>query len=322
MISVSEITDAWKNIQVSDKNQKFYKLVYINSKTKIRASIKRDENLKAIEFIFPKSFFSKQKFSFKETKGLKVTIESEAGYENELIICIYLKTENFLDIYLNLIEKIINYIFDSSDFEKNIQIIFDKLTSWRRCFENDDQFILSFPEQLGLFGELTYIEKLFINKVSAEEILTSWKGPDGGLHDFLLQNNIYEVKTFLNKNKKIRISNIEQLNYKIYQNLYLVCVELEESNIGLNVSNLVQKFKAEIFSKKNNANKFEDKLSSYGYFEYQSNKYTRSFLVKNIFEYFVTQDFPTILPENLLAGVEDVSFNLDIKFIENYIKKI
>ena len=59
MISVSEITDAWKNIQVSDKNQKFYKLVYINSKTKIRASIKRDENLKAIEFIFPKSFFSK-----------------------------------------------------------------------------------------------------------------------------------------------------------------------------------------------------------------------------------------------------------------------
>jgi hypothetical protein len=137
----------------------------------------------------------------------------------------------------------------------------------------------------------------------------------------LLQNNIYEVKTFLNKNKKIRISNIEQLNYKIYKNLSLICVELEESNIGLNISNLVQKIKAEIFSKKYNANKFEDKLSSYGYFEYQSNKYTRSFLVKNIFEYFVTHDFPTILTENLLIGIEDVSFNLDIRKKNSKLKR-
>jgi hypothetical protein len=322
MISLKEITDAWRSIQVSDQKHKFYKLIYLNSKTKIRASIKRDENLKSVEFIFPKLFFSKKNFNFKETKGLKVTIESEVGYENELIICIYLKTENFLDIYLNLLEKIINYIFDSSDFEKNIQIIFEKLISWRRCFENDDQFILSFPEQLGLFGELCYIERLFSNKITPEEILISWKGPEGGLHDFLIKNNIYEIKTFLNKNKKIRISNINQFDYKTYKNLTLVCAELEESNIGLNISSLVQKIKTEIFSKKYNTSKFEDKLANYGYFEYQSNKYTRSFILKNFFDYFVNQDFPTILPENLAKGIIDVSFNLDIKFIENHKKKL
>ena len=158
--------------------------------------------------------------------------------------------------------------------------------------------------------------EIFSKNIAVEKILEYWQGPVGGLHDFKHPNFLVEIKTF-SKNI-IRINNIDQLNHKFFKNLYLGCVEIENSNSGKTVVNLIDELKNSIFKEDQIQGQFDEKLSTYGYLEIHKENYKSKYLINNINYYKVREGFPAILKQELKEGIMDVSYSIELNNCEKF----
>ena len=318
-IDINKISDTWKKIS-SETNSpgKYSRNIFIDCKILIRASVINQTNTRCVEFIFDKNILNKKKISFKETKGIKVDVEKEDNYEDKLILCIYLKSSAFIDTYLKLLEKIITAIYTIENHESSLHKIITYLSSWRKCFEDEHYDGLSKEEQIGLYGELSFIKEIYSKQISPEKIINYWHGPEGGLHDFKFSDYLVEIKTFSKNKNKIRISNVDQLNYKFFTNLYLGCVEIENNNSGLTLVNLIDDLKNSIFKENHIQEQFNEKLSLYGYLEIHKDNYTNKFLVSNINYYKVKEGFPSILKKDLVEGITDIYYAIELTNCEKF----
>ncbi len=312
-IDINKITETWEKISKETNNPgKYSRNIFIDSKTPIRASVVHDTKFKSVDFFFDEEIANKVNINFKETKGIKVDIDKDNDYKKKLILSIYLKNNSFIDTYLKLLEKIISAIYKIDKQDSSLHKIITHLSSWRKCFEDENYEGLSREEELGLFGELSYIKEIFSKDVSPEEILTYWQGPDRSLHDFKHPNFLVEVKSFSKKNNKIRINNINQLNHNFFKNIYLSCFDIEQNNSGNTITSLINDMKKNIFKDSIVKEKFEEKLNSYGFFEIHQENYLNKFKVNNVSYYKLEEDFPTILPNKIKKGIIDVIFSIEL----------
>jgi len=86
--------------------------------------------------------------------------------------------------------------------------------------------LLASKKASGLFN------KAISKNINSSNILNYWEGPEGGLHDFKFPKFLLEIKTYSKRKNKIKINNLDQLNYKFFSNLYLGCAEIEQNLSG------------------------------------------------------------------------------------------
>ena len=304
-----EIIEIWEKILL-DKDQKFskiYRRILLPSvDANIRVSIRQKDKIKSIDFVFKN--IKIKKISFKNTKGISLEIEDYS------VVSIYLNKESFLNIYLNLIEEIINNIVNENDENKIIKLIEDKLNSWKKCFENEDFSGLTKEEELGLIGEILTINKLLdLKEYEIEEIIQCWKGPENNLHDFKFTDKIYETKTSLSS--IIKISNIDQLDYQTYQNLFLFKITLTKNTnqSNININHLVLDLRNKL---KNTPSKelFNNKINLYGYFDYHAENYKDFYNLFNIQKYIIDENFTSINKKDLKPGIQNINFEIDVSY--------
>ena len=145
-----------------------------------------------------------------------------------------------------------------------------------------------------------------------------WEGPEGGLHDFKFPKFLLEIKTYSKRKNKIKINNLDQLNYKFFSNLYLGCAEIEQNLSGKTLVEIIDDIKN--FNDNNNLKiSFEKKLSAYGYFEIHKKNYETKYVANSLLFYELTNKFPTILKEDLAEGINEVSFSIDINRIKKFV---
>jgi len=309
-----EIIEIWEKILI-DKDQKFSKIyrriLVPNVDANIRVSVRQKDKIKSIDFVF--NNIKIKKINFKNTKGVSLEIEDNS------VLSIYLNKESFLNIYLNLIEEIINSIVNENDEKKIIKLIEDKLNSWKKCFENENFSGLSKEEELGLIGELLTINKLFdLKEYELEEIIQSWKGPENNLHDFKITNKIYETKTSLSN--IIKISNIDQLDYQTYKNLFLFKVTLtKNSNMSnININHLILDLRNKL-KKTQYKELFNNKINLYGYFDYHLENYKDFYNLFNIQKYIIDENFISIQKKYLKPGIQNINFEIDLSYCKKNI---
>jgi len=128
-------------------------------------------------------------------------------------------------------------------FYQFAQAVAERITSGRQapldavqlefdCFSDllEEKPILSMERQIGLIGELLFLEHLV--ERSGIDMLDSWLGPMGEPHDFRLRMREFEVKTTINPRRVHTINGLDQLAPSEGCSLHLVSVMLGPSGAG------------------------------------------------------------------------------------------
>lgn len=199
-----------------------------------------------------------------------------------------------------------------------ISALISRLTTWQD-FLRARQNGLSREAVAGLFGELVVLQTLsgIVGWASATD---AWKGPTGGLHDFVRHGIALEVKTAAGSANVIEISSLDQLDDTALTALLLIHVRLAEGTGGLTLSAMVASIRDQLCgSEPAAARKFRDALLASGYADsdaelYQSNAYR----AVKIDSFKVSAGFPRLIRAGVAQGVVDARYRLDMRALQAY----
>ena len=173
---------------------------------------------------------------------------------------------------------------------------------------------MSYESQVGLFGELTFLQKV-ISLTDSFEALTAWIGPKNALHDFIFPSCTVEVKTTTSGEAKIH-TRPGQLSPE-YENLFICLVRLEASDLGQDLMTKVNCISEELSEEA--LDLFRDLLTSAGYTEMDKEYYKKNkFDIIELKFFLVEEGFPTINFDSLPKAITEVNYSLDLKLCDDF----
>jgi len=167
-------------------------------------------------------------------------------YSDTNYLVLALHTDDYIDLFDDLIRSLYNAIYDIPDDKDSLKIFIQTFYKWSEFFEDEKSDRLSKDIIKGIFGELwvlkSLLEKNDFSKVN--DILGSWKGPYDQGHDFILDEKDIEVKTKDISKLDIRISSEYQLENDHGKALELLVVSVEDDIVnGTSIKDIVIEIK-------------------------------------------------------------------------------
>lgn len=203
--------------------------------------------------------------------------------------------EEFTEIVKEISEKI---LIEKLSSETAVN---DVITNWKAFWGKRPKEILSDEEQVGLLCELKVLQILC--RKEPAWALDTWKGPLGEKYDFVLSNQVLEVKGTRSDNRIHTINGIDQLmkpkDKKLLFISYLVSKTRNESSLCL--PDLVDEIETLVLN--NHASKilkFRKLLAGTGYSPIHKDKYENCrFDIYDGVLFEVNQDFPKLTNNDL-----------------------
>lgn len=146
----------------------------------------------------------------------------------------------------------------------------ERLRTWKELFSGGIPRPLSDDEQVGLFGELSFLAKLLDRSVSPSRAVPGWRGPLGDPHDFHLGQVHIEVKaTLCGGEGVVRVNGLQQLDPSGTRSLYLWHCRIQtDQEGGQTLRNLVEVLRSRLLAEDAELRvQFDDRLLKAGYME-------------------------------------------------------
>ena len=268
-------------------------------------------------------------FLFAVPSGKKVDLKARK-YENVEIqylvlssgikgIAVSLTNSRLYSIFLVIAADVATSLLEYSSDDAALAVYVKKVNQWKSVFNKKYEDILSPEQQMGLYGELTFMRELIESGLDPSSVLASWKGPVKDDKDYLIGQNAVEIKSSSKTDGLVRISNIRQLDPQGFDNLFLYCYSFVRSAQGTNtLPALVQELR-DIFSCISNPEDFEEKLIIAGYLEKDAEQYLSSYTMTNEDCYSVEGDFPRITAENVMKNVLNAEYIIDLNAASSHL---
>lgn len=241
-----------------------------------------------------------------------------------------LKEKNFLVVSQiveegeEIFERVLQNLVDHILIEEELPlytVVYEVLDRWHNFFKRKWDSKLTLEEEMGLFGELYYINKWLENFPQEPPlIIKDWKGPLKNRIDFVSKNSGVEIKTVAPRIRdEIKISNEKQLELNPVTDrlfLYVLKVEVNES-VGKSLQNIIEAIEKQLIERAPSlAVKFNDLLLEVGVMseDYDENY----FFVHEELAYNANASFPKLTSENLPIGITNVSYSIDLSHCNNF----
>ncbi|KAB2332230.1 PD-(D/E)XK motif protein [Cytobacillus depressus] len=241
-----------------------------------------------------------------------------------------LKEKNFLVISQNvedseeIFERVLQYLVDHILFEEEMPlytVVYEVLDRWHNFFKRKWDTKLKLEEEMGLFGELYYINKwLEFFPQDPPLIIKDWKGPLKNRIDFVIKNCGVEIKTVAPKIRdEIKISNEKQLELNpVIDTLFLYVLKIEVNNsTGKSLRNMIEVIEEQLINRAPSlAVNFKDLLLEVGI---MSEDYDKNFFfVHEELAYKAVEEFPKLTSKNLPTGITNVSYSIDLSHCKTF----
>ena len=240
--------------------------------------------------------------------------------DNSSFLTLILKNETNWEIFLQSCEELmISAKAVKSNRAKNIH---SRLVRWQTFLKNEN-YNISEEIQIGLMGELIFLNEYLSKYVSLEQAINAWVGPEKEKQDFRLKGISIEIKSFMdNKQDQVNISSVEQLNNND-NNLYLCTMGFKSSDSGETLEDYCKKIQKRIYEEcPSILSVFEDLLMSYGYYlhcKYDNLKQLSQY--KNSC-YIVNNKFPKIPITIKNPAILNINYKLDLSYCKEFLVEI
>lgn len=247
-------------------------------------------------------------------KGIDI---KKINKENSSILILILKSESNWEIFLKLCEDLVTEAKKTQ--KERAKAIITRLKRWQVFLQNENHTI---PDeiQIGLMGELIFLNEYLSQAVSLEEAINAWVGPEKEKQDFRINGISTEVKAYMDRKQgQITISSLEQLNNHD-NNLFLFTVGFKSNDSGKTLKDYCRIVEDRTTIECPSCMyDFKQLLSSYGFcldIEYSNLKSLTSYKIEC---YKVTDDFPKIPISIKQNAIINVNYKLDLVQCDNYI---
>lgn len=242
--------------------------------------------------------------------------------ENHCLLIKLLDSE-FTGLFDDLIVSLVESVQGLTNAIEAVKIFIETYVKWNVFFVKTPEKGLSKERVIGLWGELSYLWKLFQDKesiVPVNKIIKSWVGPYDAVHDFELPDKSIEIKTKPLTSSTIKISSEYQLEKTASKGLELAVISVAETESGLSLKDLFLSLKDIIL--KNNGDYTlllsaieketlnEERLTKYCNFKFSRKKL-------EVFDCCMP-DFPKVVRTELPDAISLVKYNLDVKQLASF----
>jgi hypothetical protein len=255
----------------------------------------------------------------KRFHGVEIRVmEGRIGKKDLTII---LSDNDLLDVFIMFLEDLIIDI-ESLEDEKDIPFVLNtKVNYWGKLFARITGEYLSKERQRGLFGELSVLRDLLKLTNDHLNCILSWGGPDGANQDFSNKVNALEVKTSKATTPNVNIANELQLDYTIFEHLFLAVIHIDEVNNGPGtLFNIISDIK-EIISKDSRITDFfENNLERLGIPPGEEEQYKEfGFIIRSEKYYQVQDGFPVLTKKKIdYEAIHNVAYQVDVAALEPF----
>jgi hypothetical protein len=170
------------------------------------------------------------------------------------------------------------------------------------------------PEaELGLAGELIFLDTIIKAGVSSAFAMSAWVGPLNAPQDFVLGTGAVEVKsTLASAGFRAKIGSLEQLDNSLRTPLFLGAARFAETASGATLPELAAVVRNSMSQSLTADNAFKDRLFAAGYIDAHADRYTRRFVLSELRILEVHSGFPRITLGTAPAGVLRAAYEIDI----------
>lgn len=185
--------------------------------------------------------------------------------------------------------------FVDEDSTIRMQILNNPIDWWNKWKELIGNKLHN-PKPYDIIAEIYTLNKLLKEKKDVE-----WKGPVGSTIDISTNEYYYEVKSSLVRyENEITVSSQFQLQNE-FNNKILIYYKMEEMEGGHSISSILESIADKIGKDSVIFGNIEKKLEQKGYRENSSIR-KKSYLIHEIREYFIDDEFPKITKESFVEG--------------------
>lgn len=199
-----------------------------------------------------------------------------------------------------------------------LQLFLQRIRAWQAFMQRSSDHVLGPEAELGLVGELLFIQDLLGTNLLPHDAVEAWRGPLDEVHDFQLGGGSFEVKATLEKGRfPVSISSLEQLDDSLRHPLFLVATRLELNANGSTLPEFVKQIREMLRGERGAAFLFDTRLLNAGYLDLMAGHYTRRFhpVEKRIMR--VRNSFPRILREMVSKAVLDAHYRIDLDLVSS-----
>ena len=228
---------------------------------------------------------------------------------------IILLEKELTDIFTMFIDDIVEKLTAIEETRQALTVINQRVNYWKKLFARATGELLSAGEQRGLFGELYFLRLMLQNSLVHQEVIRTWRGSESANQDFARNGNAVEIKTTKANNPSIHISNEMQLDFTVWDRLFLGVISVTETTGNQNsLSSIIGEIRELIHHDSELVQEFETKLEHAGVGRDMIDDYNEiSYSAVSSKFYLVHDEFPVILKGNLISeAIYEVKYQIDI----------
>ncbi len=170
------------------------------------------------------------------------------------------------------------------------------------------------PEaEIGLIGELMALSVIIEAGMAAATACEAWVGPLDGLRDFEIGTGSIEVKCALTAiGFPARIGSLDQLDDTVRQPLLVAGIRLRQVADGQSLPDLVETMRDVVRGDAEAERLLSERLVAAGFFDADSDKYSRRFVGAGMRIVEVAEGFPRLTPGRVPAAISRASYEIDL----------
>ncbi len=257
--------------------------------------------------------------------------ETEVNIRRRLTAGIGLKNETFKvgGMFLKVVDIVAEYrwkfamelfaaeiMMEMRDGKISIETI-KRIVDEHRALWAPPREPIGIPAQRGLIAEMEVVKKLG-DSHSPNNIVSCWRGPDGGIHDLASDEWAVEVKSYSEEPPRVRINHIAQLDYNIDKRLTLVALHLISDGDGKTLPEYIDEM-IEWAEHHGCRSRIDEILMSMKYDDERRSEYYTTYAVGRFVVCPIKEDspvFPAELGKFIPASVSEVSYLLALNDLD------